>query len=561
TLDKEHVQQLLALFPKGDPEYFYACLQYYKQDPVERITEKILDRGGYYPQLPVQKKGDNRLNACLSILALDLFPDCDVSYLRERVLQYSYAHIEQVVDAILSTGKYPERLEYGKMDPSEGIRSEKYKSQAQLQLIQDYPQIWKSSVRAVLAENNWDYIKCYDHLKEMGSNGFWNTIRNFFFYWSSTPSHHTKLTVTDPDLLDQLNQLQQHAVRKQVEKDRQLAVQLNLTEYTDQQQLITCDCCYSDESFEQLVFCSEGQHAFCHRCVTHYMSEGLFGQGTLRSQPRIHCISMDECTGYFGQNTLRHLLSDDIWKAYESSLLEEGVRAEQQVLCCACPYFELDESTKPLEWVYTNRVLKTMARWMMWDIQQDLEIAYGRVTKSRRGSLFQCKNPTCKTLTCLTCRRPVRGAHTCWEKESDGLRLYVEKAMADAVKRTCPNCFLSFQKSDGCNKIACPCGYKMCYVCRKDIGKESYDHFCSHFRAIPGSKCNACNKCDLYKTEPENEAVQKAADRAKRQYIQAHPEIASSDMLIGPASAMDKLGDWKQQTTLWILEKGLNLIV
>lgn len=111
---------------------------------MERITEKILvDLGGQYPQIPMpQQLHDNRLNACLRILALEIFPDCDIGFLRDQVLQCHFAHIETVVDILLTLGnKWPERLNYGKMDPSEGIRSEKYKRQAQLQLMKDYPQV------------------------------------------------------------------------------------------------------------------------------------------------------------------------------------------------------------------------------------------------------------------------------------------------------------------------------------------------------------------------------------------------------------------------------------
>jgi hypothetical protein len=113
------------------------------ENPVERITEKIVtELGGHYPQLPMpQQPHDNRLNACLRILALDLFPDCDIDYLRELLCTFRYAHVEQVVDAMVSIGKWPERLEYGKMDPSQSIKSDRYKKQAQSQLIQDYPQV------------------------------------------------------------------------------------------------------------------------------------------------------------------------------------------------------------------------------------------------------------------------------------------------------------------------------------------------------------------------------------------------------------------------------------
>ncbi|KAL9554837.1 hypothetical protein MBANPS3_002638 [Mucor bainieri] len=604
----EYVRQLLVLFPRGDPDYFRNCLEYYSENPVERIAEKILvDLGGQYPQIPVpQQQHDNRLNACLRILALEIFPDCDIGFLRDQVLQCRYAHIESVVDAMLTMhGKWPERLNYGKMDPAEGIRSEKYKRQAQLQLMKDYPQVWKSSIRAVLAENNWDYIHSYDQLKEMGSGGFWSTLRNFFLHWSAASNVAAQQGhISDYHLLEQLKQLNQRATDVQIRDDRHLAQKINMIEYADNHQLMTCDCCYGDYTFEQLSFCTEGDHAFCHDCINHYMSEGLFGQGALRGQSRIQCISStDDCGGCLSTQMLQRVVTEDVWRAYENALLEDCCQhQEQRIQCCACSYFELDESTKPLQstLLYANRAIQYIAQWTMvvellvfsfvlykqdnqfllfstfvfllsfqwisfqqWDVMNDLEIAYARVARSRRGVSFRCQNLACRTVTCLECHQPMRGPHKCWEKETDGLRLYVEKAMADAVKRTCPNCSLSFQKSDGCNKIVCRCGYTMCYVCRKDIGKESYSHFCQHFRDRPGTKCNQCNKCDLYKTDPEDELVQRASARARNQYLQAHPQAANqtNNIRIGPKTTIDKMEEYKQACVLWCLEKGLELIV
>lgn len=65
----------------------------------------------------------------------------------------------------------------------------------------------------------------------------------------------------------------------------------------------------------------------------------------------------------------------------------------------------------------------------------------------------------------------------------------------------------------------------MCYVCRKDIGKESYSHFCQHFREVPGRSCTECSKCDLYKTESDDSSVRAAAKKARKEYLAAHPEV------------------------------------
>ena len=48
--------------------------------------------------------------------------------------------------------------------------------------------------------------------------------------------------------------------------------------------------------------------------------------------------------------------------------------------------------------------------------------------------------------------------------------------------------------TEGCNKMTCPCGTNICYVCRGDITKGGYAHFCQ----LPGCQHNTCGKCGLY---------------------------------------------------------------
>lgn len=56
--------------------------------------------------------------------------------------------------------------------------------------------------------------------------------------------------------------------------------------------------------------------------------------------------------------------------------------------------------------------------------------------RRRRGNVFKCQNPECRKTSCLLCSRESKPFHKCYEREQDSLRLFVEKAMADAVKRT-----------------------------------------------------------------------------------------------------------------------------
>lgn len=65
----------------------------------------------------------------------------------------------------------------------------------------------------------------------------------------------------------------------------------------------------------------------------------------------------------------------------------------------------------------------------------------------------------CGRVSCLSCGRAyVEGLHRCFEDEKEGLRLAVEKAMSEAVKRTCPNCAVTWAKNDGCNKVSLGAG-------------------------------------------------------------------------------------------------------
>ncbi len=74
-------------------------------------------------------------------------------------------------------------------------------------------------------------------------------------------------------------------------------------------------------------------------------------------------------------------------------------------------------------------------------------------------------------------------------------RVIVEEAMTAARVRNCPRCKVSFYKIEGCNKMTCSCGAKMCYICRKDITVEEYKHF------------NAKNLCQLMTNSVEDDRL------------------------------------------------------
>ena len=81
---------------------------------------------------------------------------------------------------------------------------------------------------------------------------------------------------------------------------------------------------------------------------------------------------------------------------------------------------------------YTN-----IFEWKGWDslINSSHEKFYGRFEDGART--FKCLNRVeCGRESCRECGKEWAPFHDCLKDEKDGLRLYVEKAMADAVKRT-----------------------------------------------------------------------------------------------------------------------------
>jgi hypothetical protein len=128
------------------------------------------------------------------------------------------------------------------------------------------------------------------------------------------------------------------------------------------------------------------------------------------------------------------------------------------------------------------------------------------------------------------------GIHDC-AKDADNRRTFIERRLDEAVKRTCPRCNTSFVKDGGCNKMTCSvCGYKMCYLCRADVRDKLYKHFCTHFRAVPGTACKSCSLCSLFQDEVEDEIIQVARAAAEEEWERRQQEKYSRDRLYVVAS-------------------------
>ncbi|KAI9795097.1 MAG: hypothetical protein M1816_000119 [Peltula sp. TS41687] len=368
----------------------------------------------------------------------------------------------------------------------------------------------------------------------------------------------------DDELLETLiRPLKRGLIEEQELKDGELAVRLNEAEAQDCHALQDCECCFTATTFEQLSTCDRGCHFICFRCIRQTINEALFGQGWTRvvdaQRGTIRCIAPTsddngDCGGCISTAYLHRALSEekggkDILRKFEDTLATEALIKSDAFLirCPFCVYAEAEAchdisqrwrfrrthafSTSELSFLVLSGCLLSFFLPFVFRLILIFSLLYlitfgptqikhslVRLSRKRRGLKFTCLSHTCGRSSCISCGREWRDIHICYESEQLALRAHVERAMAEAVKRTCPRCNLSFIKASGCNKLTCNCGYRMCYVCRSEIGVNGYRHFCEHFRPLGQGPCSQCDKCDLWRCEDEDVAAKRAAELAEKEW-------------------------------------------
>ena len=150
--------------------------------------------------------------------------------------------------------------------------------------------------------------------------------------------------------------------------------------------------------------------------------------------------------------------------------------------------------------------------------------------------IFQCPLEDCRHESCRKCGKaphvPLRCEEVVQKKREDEGRVRVEEAMAAAKIRKCYKCKTAFVKSDGCNKMTCRCGAKMCYQCRTPLkGPNPYQHFCQ----TPHCSHENCGKCALHSNAEEDDrramrdAGLKAADLYRTELQEEQLEADQED--------------------------------
>ncbi|KAI9291911.1 hypothetical protein K502DRAFT_109878 [Neoconidiobolus thromboides FSU 785] len=566
----KQIKELIEIFPDCDPYYLEHCCSYYKDRHVERICDKFFNLNySHYPTVPkslsLTPYCSATRNYYLEIIN-ELFPDVEVGIIREVIISSRHSIIYEAVDRLLKyNGKYLKRKDFNKIDKKDYFRSESYAVGAKNRLYNLFPKTPRSTIRAILAETNHDFLASYDRLTQLNSNHTWMSSLIGMMVNRDKIDEPSMYTF---ELLQQINQLENKDKKSIVQLDREYAIRLNQEQYAKENQVISCQCCYTDFTFEELCQCTKG-HLFCIECVNKYVSETIYGQSDFKEKGYISCIDISGCKEKISELELKRILKSDLLESYFNTKLELELESSKLPLvrCPFCRYVEIDnpKRIRLLNWLNFFKlgllitIIEPMKRglFLFYPILLSLRILLTVLTvigisevtsfnlldylpityipdsmiKLPDNRLFQCRNTECNKLSCRLCHTQSLLSHQCMEDEKDALRLKVEAAMAEAVKRTCPNCNLSFTKLDGCNKMTCRCGYIMCYLCREGIQQQMYSHFCDHFRFNPGEPCRQCDKCDLYKDANDELEMKKAAEQASQVFFIENPSLKNSSTL------------------------------
>ncbi|KAI0210961.1 hypothetical protein LSAT2_004235 [Lamellibrachia satsuma] len=256
------------------------------------------------------------------------------------------------------------------------------------------------------------------------------------------------------------------------------------------EETIECGCCYDDCCFENMVQCSDG-HLFCMKCVENYTRESVFGQG----KANLVCMT-DSCEAIFPKSQLEIALPPDLLSQFEARMQEEAINLAAMADLVRCPHCDFAAILDP-----GDKVFKCL----------------------------ECHKETCRYCKENWAEHIGIPCEELEKKDETKIRLAFEEKMTEAKIRVCHQCKARFTKLDGCNKMTCRCGARMCYICRKP--NIDYNHFCQHVRD-PGHSCKKCKVCSLW-TNPDEDEERAIVELKKEAQLARQEQGYTDDKVIG----------------------------
>jgi hypothetical protein len=242
-----------------------------------------------------------------------------------------------------------------------------------------------------------------------------------------------------------------------------------------------CGCCFAEYDFSSMTQCEQG-HLFCSECAKRG-AQSVIGHRKID----IMCLcSTEKCDYKFADSEIQRFLPQREFEAYiqlcqEINITKAGLEGFES--CPFCPFGML-------------------------------------LPPEHTALTFTCEREGCRVVSCRKCKKKNHAPALCDSMVEDAVHSVAE-AMTNALIRTCYACKNKFFKTEGCNKMTCSCGAKMCYVCRQPV--KDYNHFVN--KETPG-------RCMLW-----DNTVQRNIDEAVRAGNETMKNLG-----VGAQEQLQKLG-------------------
>ncbi|KAK5111296.1 hypothetical protein LTR85_012191 [Meristemomyces frigidus] len=341
------------------------------------------------------------LNASLAAL-VDVFPNIEPEVFREMLLSISdESRVEVVTEHLLKMdakwvrGRYrtgrrecqPLPKQNGEqlgneptLTTEDGFRSESYRKAVKQVLYEEFRNLSHSSIKAVMAEQNYSYTRSRPILQQLATKSWRFTLANLWgkrspsqaasehpniVRQSGEPSQQSAVIgvrrTGNAQLDHELWELFVEPVMAQQRRERLAADHTYASELSEAQaeevgELFDCECCYGSVPFEQVVTCDEACHQLCFDCVRRTVKEALYGQGWSRTadlgRSTVRCFAPAnvECQGCIPAGTVSRALSggdgnDDTWQEFQGRVTRDALTKSMLRLqrCPFCNYAEADE--------------------------------------------------------------------------------------------------------------------------------------------------------------------------------------------------------------------------
>jgi TRIAD3 protein (E3 ubiquitin-protein ligase RNF216) len=303
--------------------------------------------------------------------------------------------------------------------------------------------------------------------------------------------------------------------------------------------LCTCSCCFDDEVLPEEAILCDGQttHSFCRSCVKN-LAQSTFGSGLFAQNFQQACRASSSASASTASSS-----SGGPSASSGSSSNAGGAAFDLSMATLCCPdisgcsgrFFEGDLSVALPSKDYKRYTSRSAALHALASGLSDLvpcpSCEFMVEMSDLTDDVIRCLSPECGRVSCRWCGEPDHRPLRCDQVEKDSevkLRTFMEEQMTDAMTRRCPQCQKAYERTEGCNKMHCPCGTTFCYLCGELLdNKRCYDHFADGH--IGGGVDKKNSRCTVYGTpswaKQSASAVKDRAEKALQEYLAAHPEL------------------------------------